>query len=1485
VQALLAGGDTVGASPFADEYEVDKPEIEVKVPCLVRDADSSQFSVLVDIAEGKNVAVEGPPGTGKSQTIVNAIAAALNDGKKVIFVAEKLAALNVVKARLEAVGLGEFLLPLQADKSTREQVMESIRTRLDIKDDLKVRNYDEKLEEFRRARKQIADYIDLIKSEFGNSGLSVHTILGKSISTNARLSGVSNETLNRCNLEPEMLTASGISMLMAISANVENAHRETLTAGPNWKATQLVNADRFTVEEACALARLASQKILSLVQMRDLLEDCDIFVGESCEVLGALDEHLASSEEHLRQHPADFLIALLGEGASRELAHFIEQCTRLQEIERVLVAQLSASLDDATLQKLRELEKICSRASLSTIDRERLAEEIEAKRESLTTARTVAAALEPLIAACAAARTWLLDDVSKAFNIYRKAGREALALRHQRLAQENAQYHLRSLCEEGLALEAQLHRLSDRISVSVEVSTETLAECVSVLRSSGPLSFLSGSYRKAKRVFKSISLASKYSKVGAVKDLDDLIAFRRKRSEHLVRAETSGLFGIHWRGLETKYEVFGRLVRYYEDIDAHFSVPERTHLREFLRNAPVSQLDVLPPFSSTSVPSTFGWLKDRIGNIESEIEALVTAIDELRIIGNLFATPEVGPAEVQIAGTQLAELLVGENALNEQQAIRELLGSRFAGFRTKTLSFKEILLWSESARAQALLLRRVLSKGRVNDTRRAIAAVLLAENELKVTLDRLSAVAKVDPGSFIKERIKERTLLDAAVALEAAADDSDGLFAHALFNAALQEMVPYGVLAILDERLRANGHLAGFGSQIEALAIRQLAKAIYAQLGSKLTKYRGSKLDELRAMLAERDREIIQLSRRQLRMKVKGAARPPRGNGIGRKSTWTDMALIENEISKKQKYISVRDLTQRAGKALLELKPCWMMSPLAVAQYVPKGSMKFDLCIIDEASQMPPESAIGALLRCVQSVVVGDTNQLPPSSFFKTLIDDEDADEDETVLNESVLEMANGAFRPARRLRWHYRSRHSGLIKFSNRLIYDDNLIVFPSATEAMARMGVEFRAIKGRYKAGTNPIEAKAMVEATIEFMRTDPDRSLGVVTLNQKQRDLMMEEFEYAITRDRIAQKYIDTWKEKNDGLEEFFIKNLENVQGDERDAIFIGTVYGAEEPGTRVMQRFGPINGLAGKRRLNVLFTRAKQKIVTFSSMTSADIEADEHGNPGAYMLKRWLDYSASGILESGDVTDREPESDFEVFVMDQINAMGFIPIPQVGVAGYFIDIGVRHPDWPHGFVLGVECDGASYHSAKSARDRDRLRQEILEDLGWQLHRIWSTDWFNNSRQEAERLRKVLLERVEKLKAREHEYIKTTLPKEKKAEDGSLAADKIHPDSAKETPAQTFTQCDPAIQTDNRVEIGDTVRVRYLTEDKRTIRIKISRTESDPARGIVHHSTPIASALLGAELGDEVEVLVGSYIRPAVVEVISKNGYEANAATNID
>lgn len=320
---------------------------------------------------------------------------------------------------------------------------------------------------------------------------------------------------------------------------------------------------------------------------------------------------------------------------------------------------------------------------------------------------------------------------------------------------------------------------------------------------------------------------------------------------------------------------------------------------------------------------------------------------------------------------------------------------------------------------------------------------------------------------------------------------------------------------------------------------------------------------------------------------------------------------------------------------------------------------------------------------------------------------------------------------------------------------------------------------------------------------------------------------------------------------------------------------TVYGPEEPGARVMQRFGPINGIAGKRRLNVLFSRARELIVTFSSMRAGDITAEEHGNEGAYMLRRWLEYAATGMLDAGDATHKEPDSDFELFVMQQIRGMGCIPVPQVGVKGYSIDIGVKHPQWPHGFILGVECDGAAYHSSKSARDRDRLRQEVLEGLGWRFHRIWSTDWFNNPAQQAQILRSVITDRMTELKAKEAQFRK---PSDLKPANVNVVPQQVSTPSATNSDlqdARPASRMDAEVHT-NRVSIGDTVRVRYLTDDKKVVQFTISADHSDPSTGIIHFKKPIAEALLGAEEGEEVEILVGSYLRQAVLEkIVSRQG----------
>lgn len=417
-----------------------------------------------------------------------------------------------------------------------------------------------------------------------------------------------------------------------------------------------------------------------------------------------------------------------------------------------------------------------------------------------------------------------------------------------------------------------------------------------------------------------------------------------------------------------------------------------------------------------------------------------------------------------------------------------------------------------------------------------------------------------------------------------------------------------------------------------------------------------------------------------------------------------------------------------------------MMSPLSVAQYLVPGQIKFDLVVMDEASQIKPEDALGAIARSSKIVVVGDSNQLPPTTFFDRI--NESFDEDDTVAiedTESILDICRTTYR-SRRLRWHYRSEHESLIAFSNRRFYDENLIVFPAPVRSSEQLGIRCHYIKdAAYSKGRNLTEAQAIVNAIIDHFEDCPELSLGVATFNREQRDLI----EDLLDKKRKESSWLDNiLKNTEEQDEPFFIKNLENVQGDERDVIFISFTYGPDKDTRRVYQRFGPIGSEVGWRRLNVIFTRAKKRVEVFTSMLSTDLVITDSTQKGVRVLREYLDYALnSKFHDFGEISKKEPDSDFEIAVARILNSYGYKTAFQVGVAGFYIDIGVLHPLRQNDFFLGIECDGATYHSGKSVRDRDRLRQEILERKGWHIHRIWSTDWFKNRENEIERLIRTL------------------------------------------------------------------------------------------------------------------------------------------------
>lgn len=522
--------------------------------------------------------------------------------------------------------------------------------------------------------------------------------------------------------------------------------------------------------------------------------------------------------------------------------------------------------------------------------------------------------------------------------------------------------------------------------------------------------------------------------------------------------------------------------------------------------------------------------------------------------------------------------------------------------------------------------------------------------------------------------------------------------------------------------------------------------------------------------------------------------------------------------------------------------------------------------------------------RADQSVIVGDIKQLPPTSFFQKVLDDSDTDEDLREDSESILDMANVAFMPVRQLRWHYRSRHSALIQFSNQWMYKGELTIFPSAQEDHPDLGVELVEVPGIYKGRRNEIEARAVVAAAVHHMTHRPELSLGICTMNSDQKDLILEEFERERYRNPKVQAFVEKWEEENDALEEFFIKNIETIQGDERDVMFISTLYGPESPGAKVLQRFGPINSAHGHRRLNVLFTRAKRKMVTFTSMKPADILVDGAKNLGVRMFRAWLEYSKSGHIPDAAGLRGGTESPFEDFVATQIERLGCEVVPQAGVSGFRIDLGVRHPDWPYGYILGVECDGAPYHSSKSSRDRDRLRQEVLEGLGWRLHRIWSTDWFRNPRKEIEALKEAIEAALVHAKAKGVKHserldammLLTHLAEDTEAEIETSPAQSGQPapPPPRPKPEQANLPFNPPAGNDlftaaSRVaaeptaELGSKVKVENITDGKK-LAFTLVEGENAPDEGKVGIHTPLGQALLDAQIGDEVEYQVGSHIK---------------------
>lgn len=489
----------------------------------------------------------------------------------------------------------------------------------------------------------------------------------------------------------------------------------------------------------------------------------------------------------------------------------------------------------------------------------------------------------------------------------------------------------------------------------------------------------------------------------------------------------------------------------------------------------------------------------------------------------------------------------------------------------------------------------------------------------------------------------------------------------------------------------------------------------------------------------ETDQKLKLLQRQQTAYAIDSNTQVLPGVNTKRPAELTEMSLLQYVVNHKNMRASIRDILFRAGNSLQSLKPCFMMSPASVAQFLTPGSLEFDIMIMDEASQVTPEDALGAIARSKQVVIVGDPKQLPPTSFFSRNGNNDSDEQDKQLITEtakSILDVATTMF-PTRVLRWHYRSRHESLIAFSNQQYYSSNLIAFPSPYAQHPDYGIKFHKVENAtfHFKRANPVEAKLVAQAMLQHLLNHSNESLGAVAMNMRQAALIEKEFAKLLATNEQAQEVFNKWEQT---IEPVFVKNLENVQGDERDVIIISCTYGPSKLGDpRVPQRFGPINAAGGSKRLNVLFTRSKKRMEVYSSFTYADIQSKvEASESGVNDLRLFLQYAETGYLASQQEQRKTSlATDAANYIARSLStelADIYKVERNIGVASYRLDMAFT-PHHSTTYILGLETDGATYVAAKSARDRDRLRTMVLRRLGWTVERIWTVDWYKYSQQE--------------------------------------------------------------------------------------------------------------------------------------------------------
>ncbi len=1395
IRQIAGVGDSVGESndhlsshlPKLKELSGGRLDdlIEIRDQFTVLDADFSQLRAIEASRKGSNLVIHGPPGTGKSQTIANLIATLLADRKKVLFVSEKKAALDVVKRRLEQCHLGVFCLDLHSRAASKASVYEQLRASLDDPredrnsnisyDNLK--NYRSHLNEYTRALHRIRNPLEKtvfnVQGEFAK--IRDHPTVEFKVGDIAQLSKKELEAIER-------------SCERIVSRTDE--FREHYTS--RWVPLKDMPS---SLDLHWQIAKEVEHVAEYVKRIRTTSEELAQHMGTTPPVDFAGSRLLADLLEHFTQATGVHLhwlregvIAEVAEEATLQLAQQKDR-RRLQGICREAFGEAIPELDFRSIEI--ELQRI---SKLATQFSKVLGKEWEKKIvvEPNELCKLLVEARDALVASNirSGELSKLLDfEPSERWKSFSNNIRvlDKLILDIATLHPVPRLWLERDLVKQTLR---QMSRFGDfltswkeeEFALAEDFTNEILevVDCEMLDRFRGDylrkLSRLKGGYRSDLRCLRNtLHQQRRLSFEDAQKAVRLAIFVKNFRRDWKESKDTlEELVGsMRFDERETEIPQIIEEFKWAIDIQGRCSAPAVTAALVYPERLPAIKAELE---SSRKIANRTETAFSRIGrgamleksvdtmDLQSQVRFVMANVKKFEeAVGDLlkhFRTPPSDLSKLKTIVSNTVKLLdATEEEARQSQNLSIIFKGKYNGPQTDWEEVITSVSWTKKliilaspdhARYSDKFKEHITSPMDPSKYAKMSSSLATLNEDYPAQLKRLDKHFNEKAASFGNWLMTPYGDLinwagDIADHAESVSDWQEYQVAVRSFENTLE----VGLLG----RIREVTENADDVPRIVRRRIYSLWLDHIFESDHMLGIFNSADHDDICNKFRELDRQQFKAKIAEVRQRCFDAYPDKYSESVSS----GQLATLKKALIKKKHQPSVRNLLRVTANVTLALKPCFMMSPLAVSQYLPRslqdnGTLEFDVVIFDEASQVFPEDAIPALVRARQAIVAGDRKQLPPTSFFKKISDDQepidDEEDDEPGFAkgmESILDVMVSLSGPnlvEEYLSMHYRSRSEDLIRYSNKWFYKNRLLTFPDAGCRQPPIGIEdVYLAEACYDAGgarTNREEAEKVVEITFEMMKKIPEgESIGVVALSRAQANLI----EDLMHERRVNNREFD-WRFKEDVEERFFIKNLENVQGDERDHIIICIGYGPTATG-KVLQRFGPISNAGGERRLNVAVSRARRSMTVVHSIKAEDINEDSKYE-GPRLLRRFLEYirnprDAFESQETGDA-DAEPESPFEEAVRQALVDKGYNLRSQIGVSGYRIDLGVLSEDGKS-FDLGIECDGATYHSAPAARDRDRLRQEVLESLGWKIHRIWSTSWVRNPEAEMAKVENLL------------------------------------------------------------------------------------------------------------------------------------------------